>query len=271
MADKNSFDNIKDKIYEGIILPVEDPSGKGRYLVYIPELQFIDESENKPGANRYNGVWCYNRLGNFSRYTDTELRDFQNSNSYGTYTPLKAGTHVEIRFKENDYNTGEIFSIVSYDAPPNNDRDNFFLMMTTDKSSWAFFDEKNENFAISFHRGRSNVWGKEEKIHLSKDSGTVVEVGDDHITLFHHSGPYVHIDGSQIVLRIGGSFIRLDENNINIYAPGNVNIDSGGMVNVQDSIAQGVDPGPKSDIARESLDVIEQVNEIDENLHEKIT
>ena len=268
---QNQFDDIKGKIYEGVILPTEDPLDKGRYLVYIPELQFIDESENRPGAGHYNGVWCYNRLGAFSRYTDVELRDFQKNNSFGSYIPLKPGTHVEVRFKENDYNTGEIINIVSYDKPPYGDRDNFYLMMTTDKSSWAFFDETNENFSMSFHRGRSNIWGQEDKIHLSKSTGTVVEVGDEHITLFHHSGPYVHIDGSQIVLRIGNAFIKLDENNINIYAPGNVNIDSGNMVNVQDSIAQGNDPGPKNNVARDSLDAIEQINKTDEDLHEKIS
>jgi len=264
-------EKIKNKFYEGIVLPVDDPLEKGRYLVHIPELQFIDESKTKPGANAYNGVWCWNRLGNFSRYTDIELRDQKKSNSFGTYIPLKPGTHVVVQFKEEDYNTGMIVGLVSYDKPPNNDRDNFYLMMATDKSSWAFFDETSENFGLSFHRGRSNVWGDEEKVQISKSTGTVAEIHDDKITLFHHSGSYVYVDGNQISLRIGGSYIKIDANNINIYAPNNINIDSGSMVNVQDGIANGADPGQKSNIAQPSLDSVNRLNERDEDMHENIS
>jgi len=268
---------VKDNAsYEGVILPLDDPKKKGRYLVFIPRFQMVDKSKIKP-AKGFNGVWCYNRLGNFSRYTDVQLRNYKEYNSYGNYTPLYPGTRVNVKFKEDDLNTGFITDIISYDVPPNNDRDNFFLLSKTSKSSWLWIDEANSTFAISFHRGRSNVWGDDEKIHLSKSTGTVVEINDDWITSFHKDGPYIHIDSTQISLRIGETYIKLTENGIDIHTPGTINSLSGGDTNIDGANtwinsghAAPVDPGAKHDIAKPSLDDIEVKNVTDENLHVKV-
>jgi len=266
-----------------------------RYLIFIPELQLNDVSDQKPSSkSNHNGVWCYNRINNFSRYTDTQLRNKAKTNSFGSYTPLKPGTRVIIHFKEDDYNSGYIEGIINYDSPPNKDRDDFYLMMVTDKSSWAFFDETGEQFAVSWHHGKSNIWGKDDIIHVSKDSGTVVEVQDEHITIFNHDGSYIHIDDDHISVKAAGAYVNIINNgDISINAPGNIDIKSGGdlnlaaggNVNIQaggnisgdgstvnfncsaSSPASPTDPGVKTEIAKPSLDAIEEINSTDESEH----
>ncbi len=272
---------MKFDIYEGIVLDRDDPKKQGRYYVYIPELQFNDLTDNPPINNKYSGVWCYNCVGNnFIRYTEAELRDFKNTNSYGSYMPLKPGTHVLVGFPENSnktyWDSGYILNIITFEKPPNEDRDDFYLIYTTDKESWAFIDENGEQFAISFHNGKSNVWGKDDVIHLSKKNGTVAEIHDDHITLFHNSGNYVHIDENQITAKIGGSFIKLSNDHISIKAE-SVYIEGsslvaieGGAVQINDGVTVPDSADSKSDIAKPSLDAIKEINDKDKELHRKI-
>ena len=272
---------MKFDIYEGIVLDRNDPKDQGRYYVYIPELQFNDLTETPPVKNKYSGIWCYNCIGsNFIRYTEAELREFKNTNSYGSYMPLKPGTHVLVGFPEDKnktvWNTGYILNLLTFEKPPNDDRDNFYLLMTTDKESWAFIDENREQFAVSFHHGRSNVWGKENVIHLSKDSGTVVEVHDDHITAFHNTGNYVHVDGNQITAKIGGSFIRMTNEHIsiksaNVYIQGDSLVAiEGGSVKINDGVSVPDSADSKSEVAKPSLDAIKEINEKDKQLHTKL-
>jgi len=272
---------LKFDIYEGVVLDRDDPKDQGRYYVYIPELQFNDLTQNPPVNNKYSGVWCYNCVGsNFIRYTETELRDYSNKNSFGSYLPLKPGTHVLVGFPTEDnktfWNTGYILNLLTYEKPPNDDRDNFYLIMTTDKESWAFIDETGEQFAVSFHSGKSNVWGKEDVIQISKESGTVVEVHDDHITAFHNSGNYIHIDGDQITAKIGGSFIKLSSDHISlksdsIYIQGDSLVAiEGGAVQIDDGVNVPDTADSKSDVAKPSLDAIKEINEKDEELHTKL-
>ena len=272
---------MKFDIYEGIVLDREDPKNQGRYYVYIPELQFNDLTDSPPVKNKFSGVWCYNCVGNnFVRYTESELREFKNTNSYGSYTPLKPGTHVLVGFPENKdktfWNIGYILNIITIERPPNDDRDNFYLLQTTDKESWMFIDESKEQFAMSFHKGRSNVWGKEDVVHISKDSGTVVEVHDDHILSFHKSGNYCYIDGNEITMKVGGSFIKIAKDHISIKADtvyiqgGSLVAVEGGAVKINDGVTVPDNAAAKQNIAKPSIDAIKEINEKDKQLHTRL-
>ena len=272
---------MKFEIYEGIVTAREDPKKQGRYYVYIPELQFNDLTDNPPVDNKFSGIWCYNMIGNnFIRYTETEFREFKNTNSYGSYRPLKAGTHVLVALRSKGNKTvwhfGYIINVITYEPPPNEDRDNFYLIESTDKESWAFIDETKEQFAVSFHHGRSNVWGKEEVIQISKDSGTVVEVHDDHILSFHKSGSYVYIDGDEITAKIGDSFIRMSKDHISVKSKSvfiqgeSLVAIEGAKVQINDGVQVPDSASSRSDVAKSSLNAIKEINEKDKKLHKKL-
>lgn len=269
------------ELVEGIITKRDDPKNKGRYYVFVPELQYNDLTDNPPVDGKYSGYWCYNNINNFSRYTETEFRDFKDTNSYGSYQPLKPGTHVSVGLPvDSDGNIsnsiGFILNIISFDSPPNSDRDDFYLLQTTDKESWMYFDEKNKNFALSLHGQNSNVWGNDKTIHLSKKSGTVVEVHDDHILNFHSSGNFCYIDGNEITASIGGTFIKMSKDRMSlkskeIYIQGeNLVAIEGNQIEIADGVPVPDQVSPKSNIAKTSLDPIKAVNEADKKAHTKL-
>lgn len=270
---------MKLDIYEGVVLDREDPKNSGRYYVYIPELQFNDKTDNPPVKNKYSGVWCHNLLSNFVRYTETGLRDCDNKGSYGSYQPLRPGTHVLVGFQEDEHeiwNIGYILNILSFEKPPNKDRDDFYVLQKTDKESWAYIDEKNADFALSFHSGKSNVWGNEDHIQLSKDSGTVVDVTDDSVTVFHNSGNYCYVDGNEVTLKNGESFIKVSSDHIsikanNIFIQGSSSVAiEGGSVQINDGVSVPDTASSKSDIAKPSKDAIKAINDTDEQLFKKL-
>ena len=273
---------MKFDIYEGVILDRKDPQDQGRYYVYVPELQFNDLTENPPVKNKFSGIWCYNCIGNnMIRYTETELREYKDTGSYGTYMPLRPGTHVLLGLPINNNTTnwsvGYILNLITFEKPPNDDRDNFFLLTTTDKESWTFIDEAKGQFAVSLHAGKSNVWGNDTTIHLSKDNGNVVEVSDDHIISFHNSGNYCYVDGDTVTLKAGSSFINIASDHISIksdqvYVNGaSLVAIEGGSVQINDGVPAPDTAASKSDIAKPSQDAIKAINDKDKQLYTKLT
>jgi len=215
------------------------------------------------------------------RYTETELRDYKDTNSYGSYMPLRPGTHVLIGFSESNgltaWECGYILNLITFEKPPNDDRDDFFLLTTTDKESWSFIDEAKGQFAVSLHAGKSNVWGNETTIHLSKENGNVVEVSDDHIISFHNSGNYCYVDGSEITLKAGSSFIKIASDHISIKSDKvYINGDSlvaieGGSIQINDGVPAPDTAESKTDIAKPSQDAIKAINDKDKELSTKLT
>jgi hypothetical protein len=194
--------------------------------------------------------------------------------------PLRPGTHVLVGIKiDRDrpvYDEAMILNIVTFEKPVNDDRDKFFLISATDSESWAFIDEKKEQFAMSFHAGRSNVWGVEDKIHISKDSGTVVEVHDDHITAFHKSGSFAYVDGNEVSLKIGSSFIKLTPESISIKSPEihmegvNLVTIEGSAVQINDGIPVSDQPKNLNDVAKPSIDAIKEINDKDKEMFNEL-
>lgn len=290
---------MKWDLYEGVVLKRDDPKKIGRYYVYIPELQYNDKTDSPPVKNKFSGIWCYNLLSNFARYTETELLKCDKNNcSYGSYQPLKPGTHVLVGFREeaNEYwNYGYILNVITFEIPPNKERDDFYLLQKTDKESWAYIDEKTSDFAMTFRKGKSNVWGNEKHVQISKDSGTVIDVQDNSITAFHKSGNYCYIDDKKITSQIDGNFVRLTKDAIDLEIGGSyvhmtknkIAINSqtvqinggakviiqGGQVQINDGVAAGAAPGAavkKSKVAKPSLDAIKEINTTDEKLFKKL-
>ena len=268
-------------IYEGVVLDRDDPKSRGRYYVYIPEVQFNDKTEKPPVDSKFSGIWCYNLLNNFVRYTEKDINKSSDKSSFGNYFPLKPGTHVLIGISVDEgreyWNLGYILNVISFEQPPNKDRDNFYLLEKTDKNSWMYIDEKNSDFALSFHAGKSNVWGKEDQIQISKDSGTVVDLKDDSVTVFHDSGNYLYIDSSEVTMKNGSSFIKISSDHISIrsneiYIQGASSVAiEGGAVEINDGVSVPDTAASKSDIAKPSLDAVKTVNDTDKNLFKELS
>jgi hypothetical protein len=89
------------RTFTGVILAGLDLTRKARYKVYIPELM-----HNLDRKSSY--VWCRN------------LTHGGSGDDYGSYSPVHAGTNVQIKFDENDLHSGYISAILGSDdrLPP---------------------------------------------------------------------------------------------------------------------------------------------------------
>ena len=275
---EQKFKDIRHKHYEGIVLSDPDPKDLGRYLVHFPEIQL--------GEDVSKGVWCVNQLGTWHRHTDTQLRTPNPNNAYGSYHPIKSGTRVMVRFKENDWHTGQIVSVISYNMPPQGDkrgvtsRDLFYLLMKTELQTWIHIDEPDKGrVLLSLHEGRSNILMQDEKVHITKriskdctDCRRTIEVHDDHIYMWWNKDKYVYIDGTYIYLKMEDSSIAMDANTINVHTPGDIHMQAGGNITMlaggniemQDTDPVSFKPDPSELIPESTYQYIDNtINQID--------
>lgn len=134
------------KEFIGKVLPDKDTNQMGKYKVHIPELM--------PHMSEDQGLWCKNHVHSW-RVTSSD------DGVYGSYFPLHSGTHVIVKFYENDFNTGFITRIISDDEngtdkeaqdvtsvkPSLNDRDEQYIIFKTPKKFNIFYineDTKDE-------------------------------------------------------------------------------------------------------------------------------
>lgn len=252
------MDNIKslaDYEFNGIILPDFDPKMQGRYKVHIPDLmQHIEVTD---------GIWCKNQVHKW-HVTNSRFGE------YGQHFPLHPDTHVIVKFRSNDPNTGYIDRIISdyiygtdtnaqdctETKPIETDRDEQYILFKTPKK-WNIFyvneeaqDEPNTIYLVYNRDGdqaRRTVFRIDETgMHIyTRDNHRVRIKLDDDKQVDGNQKLYVkgdqqenidgnedkHIKGNEVNNTNGNTDEKI-KGNLTIEVNGNTNISVDGQTNV---------------------------------------
>lgn len=239
---KKIYVDLTTKKFIGYVTGEEDPTGKGRYLVYIPELFRLD--------SKLQRQWYPNHI---SKNRWVEFMDPKSMKTYNTgeYIPLSAGMRVFVEFEQNNIRAGRITQVLSRhdkNIPLDNTlyRDFLHMIRKTKENTWLYIDEKKKYLHWSFHNSRTGFTMDENKVSISVAKPIKEGMGGlthDLTAEFAENGyfctyknfRFMFMDDTGIVFNVGEknkSFIKISEDEIFLKSEGDINLLSGKDINL---------------------------------------
>ncbi len=170
IIDKNSGLSV-DKLYSntdtiikiGIVSPDKHSSDPSLYKIHIPDM-----TSNQKNLNE-NGIWCHNKLGNYTGFTDANNNDI----TLGSYFPLQPGMPVITMIPNGGQGEGIIIgpAKTNINVPDPENVDQLFMLAKTPRNSWVAIDDKTRNVEIMFENGMSSVVLGENIVSLEIGKG----------------------------------------------------------------------------------------------------
>lgn len=205
---------LEGKEFIGTILPNKDPLHRGRYKVYIPDLQVHMEDNT--------GIMCSNHV------CKNRVSPSQNG-VCGSYYPLQPGMQVIVRCFGNDPNSAYIDRIIS-DPHTNSlpyeviERDDFYQIIRTPK----------HNNLIAIYEGDENSKNvPKNSIHIYfNDTRTTVVIDETGINVKTADNINITVDKNVKITVTGTADIKVT-GNANIESAADVNVKAGGKANIQ--------------------------------------
>ena len=210
--------------YRGIIIGTNDPKGLGRYLVHIPAMM---------GGTKSKGIWCDNGLNGMIRFKKQDKSEIM---SMGNYTPLKEGMGVDVEFNRSFH--GKIIGVIddsNIPSPEKANRDGFHQLLSTIDNTYIYYNEETKKFHILMNNGETNLIFDEKSFHLNvghtkqtklkgekgieSKTGTIIKIVDKGLTM-QQNETFFRMYEDEFEMRTSKtSFIRLNKNVLEMYAP----------------------------------------------------
>jgi len=239
--------DLKNGIFTGIILDMSSDTYPTNYFVKIPEL-----------LNSGEQLMVRNNLNTFVAVKEPSM---QSTTFSGSYTPLVAGTKVNIVFAQDDLQTGSISSI-HYDSqaiPPGQPSTGYYLIAETPNGSRIYVDEYKNRMHLTNAGGLSDIFMNEDTIILQTNSnereskiqsslelsknGFKVKFGDKsfgfndsglHFNQGENGNTFFNMTEKGISMK-GEEFISIDTEKLNIRGE-MVNLQSNGNFNIRGTV-----------------------------------